>query len=674
MPIDPKTILQILVLAVGAHIVLSFLRTTRGSGMVRGVLIALVVIFGALLGLARWMELSELRYIVETVAGFAVVILAIVFQPELRRGIVSLGDNPLLRSVMGSRSNDAVDEVAAACVGMAKRKHGALIAFERNSPLDAWTQKAVKIDARVTRHLLDSIFYPGGALHDGAVILREGRVAAAMAILPLSERENLARSIGTRHRAALGLSEETDAIVVAVSEETGLITVCQDGAMERKVAKDELAGDLRARLGGDEQSGSKERTPFMRRSLRLATSNLGQKALALVFGIALFYAAFRSVRTTQSFGLQVRVEAGESASTTPVRNVLRIVLPSEDVHLVTPRNGFPIQVTATAAQADLAAVTGGLGGVLIVDKSWVGSERTIDAETIRWGLGRVMDNLDVELRSPESLVLAVDRYATAEIAPKIESFFETDPEAQTGGDNVTTTGSRTGTPPDLVGIELPPGVEIDRDSLEFDPGRVTMRGPAEVVRRFKVDPGQIRFEPIDLTSETGRSFVARLHLDPDVMGEVHFDEDLFLRGNLLAPETTLGTLEFDIVLVSFDPEHPDPSERFVPPTETVTVRILVRGMRLDLVDESSKSVMVSDIINFVRQRARIFVDVSNLDGTEGSRVPVEHGSLDPLWREELGPYFAAVRSDPTASLRLEIDSQDQSVALTRRNPTDDEND
>ena len=243
-------------------------------------------------------RLSELQFILETLTGFVVVILAIVFQPELRRGIVSIGDNPLLRTVMGSRGGDVADEVSAACAAMAKRKQGALVAFERQVALDAWTRKAVRIDARVSRHLLDSIFHPGSALHDGAVIVREGRIAAAMAILPLTENENLARSIGTRHRAALGLSEETDAIVVAVSEETGLITICQDGQMERKVVRDELADELRVRLGGDE-SKSRRAGPWVRVA-RALFGNPGRKAFALLLGFGLFLVAFRSVAARSS--------------------------------------------------------------------------------------------------------------------------------------------------------------------------------------------------------------------------------------------------------------------------------------------------------------------------------------------------------------------------------------
>ncbi|MEM1424883.1 MAG: diadenylate cyclase, partial [Planctomycetota bacterium] len=342
MPIDPRTLLQIVILSVGAHIVLSFLRTTRGTGMVRGVLIVLIVVFGLLLGLARSLALAELSYIVDALTGFVVVILAIVFQPELRRGIVSLGDNPLLRTVIGAGGKDVVDEVAAACVTMAKRNQGALIAFERRVALDAWTQKAVRVDSRVNRHLLDNLFFPGSPLHDGAVIIREGRVAAAQAILPLSEKENLARSIGTRHRAALGLSEETDAVVVAVSEETGLITVCQGGQMERRVLKDELADDLRARLGREGASRRTSKgagTASPRTTLRPLLRGLGQKLVALVRGIGSFLLAHRPVQDTRTFTLRVAAEPQSLERSAPTGGTLSILLPSDDLHVAAPTLG-----------------------------------------------------------------------------------------------------------------------------------------------------------------------------------------------------------------------------------------------------------------------------------------------------------------------------------------------
>ena len=178
MPPDPKTLVQVLILTVGIHLFLFFLTTARSSRMIRGAAIAYFLLYVILLSVAQSADLVELEIIVQSVTGFAVVILAVVFQPELRRGIVSIGDNPLLRRFLGRQSYDAVDEVVEACISMAKRKQGALIAFERQSSLEPYTRNAVKIDGDVKQELLDSIFHTGAALHDGAVILREGRCCA----------------------------------------------------------------------------------------------------------------------------------------------------------------------------------------------------------------------------------------------------------------------------------------------------------------------------------------------------------------------------------------------------------------------------------------------------------------------------------------------------------------
>ena len=618
--------------------------------MVRGVLIALVVVFGGLLGVARWLDLAELRYIVETLTGFVVVILAVVFQPELRRGIVSLGDNPLLRTVIGSRGGDVVEEVAAACISMGKRRQGALIAFERNVALDVWTQKAVKVDARVSRHLLDSIFHPGSALHDGAVIVREGRIAAAMAILPLSEKENLARSIGTRHRAALGLAEETDAIVVAVSEETGLITVCQDGSMERKVVKDELISDLRARLGGDESRAPAAH--FVQRTAKAVFGNLGQKALALAFGVALYYAAFRSVRTTQDFTVEVQVVAGADAPTKPIRGVLRIVLPTGNVHLESPRNRQMLSVTASAPQATLSRLVGGIGGVLIVEEDWIGNPRSVAVDEIRWGQDQFLESLDVSLASGGSLDVRTELYESTRFEPTIASFYGDDPS--------------TGETASFQGIALPPGVELDVETLEFDPQTVTLRGPSEDIAALVENPGTMRFERVHLEGETGRGFVARLRLDRAALGNVTIEEDLFLRGGLRGTATDVSQVSLEVALVSFDPARPKLVDEYLPPTETISARVFARGLFGRDLDPTTRSRMVLEVLTFVRQNARVFVDVSRAKETPGSRVEVEVASLDKLWREMLGPNFAAAKSDPTASLWVELDETNRTVVLEKR--------
>ncbi|MEM8709936.1 MAG: diadenylate cyclase [Planctomycetota bacterium] len=670
MLLDPKTIAQIVVLTIASHIVLSFLRTTRGSGLIRGVVIALIVVFGALLGVARWLGLAELQFIVEGVTGFAVVILAIVFQPELRRGIISLGDNPLLRRVIGSRAEDVVDEVAGACVSMAKRKRGALIAFERQTPLDPWTQTAQRVDARVNRFLLDSIFHTDSALHDGAVIIREDRIAAAGAILPLSENDRLAQSVGTRHRAALGLTEETDAVVVAVSEETGLISVCQSGKMERRVLRDELGAVLRSRLGGDDDVQAQKATqktaqgtpgksdresrpsrPSLPvRLLKGLMANPGQKAMAMAFGIGLFLVAFRSIRTSNEYTLEVRVEAGEDAKRRPARGVFRIVLPSESLHVASPRSGSRVVVKATAAQADIASLGGELGGVLIVDPDWVGTEKTIDAGEIIWGIEGPIRGLDVELLRPrDSVTVAVERYGEATLAPSLASFL---PEgtAEAGG------------------LQTPAGTEVDTESLEFNPGLITLRGPTEAIETLKGNPGLLAFAPIDLASSAGSGFVERVTINRTRMrdaglAQVTVDEDLFLRGRLLAVETTLGQIELEVALVSFNPAQAGGLGRFAPPTETVTAYVKARGLIDASIDESLQTTMRLEVNQFVREHARLFIDVDRVAETPGQRADIEVGSLDPLWRESLGPLFGAAKNNPGATLRLELDESDRTMPL-----------
>lgn len=654
MSLDPKTLLQIAILSVGAHIVLSFIRTTRGSGMVRGVLIALAVVFGLLLGLARSMHLAELQFIVDTLTGFVVVILAIVFQPELRRGIISIGDNPLLRTVMRRSGGDVTDEVAAACVAMAKRNQGALIAFERKVALDAWAQKAVRLDSRVSRHLLDSIFYPGGALHDGAVIIREDRVAAAQAILPLSEKENLARSIGTRHRAALGLSEETDAVVVAVSEETGLITVCQNGQMERRVLKDELAADLRARLGGE--GGSRSSRQDQSAMGRVAASvrgvfgrNVGQKLLALTFGVGLFVAAHRLVRETRPFMLRVVTEAPDSARIQPASDVLRFILPSDDLHLARPTTSEQFGIRVTAAQADFTALAQGIVGVVMVDEDWAGAERELQISDVQFGGDRVMEGLDVVWTDGRAPTILVARYAEAEVAPVTASLALVDARGETP-------------------ITLPRDVEIDLDTLEFDPSVVRLRGPAEDIAAIEQDPSRLVFEELDLSREAGSGFIRSLSLDAERMGAIELEDALFLRGELREANVVVAQIELDVALVDFDAsgEGPAPLERFLPPPETVTVRVKARGLIPEETEESTKTVMRQEVLAFVRANARVFVDVGRFDDTRGRRLPVEAGPLAPLWREALGPAFAFAKGNPSATLELEIDERDRTLELVER--------
>jgi diadenylate cyclase len=217
-----SSIFQVLILSAGVYLVLGFLRTTRGTGLVRGLAVTALVGVLGLYALSAYLELDELDYLFEISSGYVVIVLAILFQPELRRGIVHLGENPLLGRLLESRRLGVVTEVVQSVTKMAAKRQGALIAIERKMALDAYMESAVRIDSEVDAFLIDTIFHHGSALHDGAIVIRGDRVAGAGCLFPLAEESReITKSTGTRHRAALGLTEETDAITIAVSPMAG---------------------------------------------------------------------------------------------------------------------------------------------------------------------------------------------------------------------------------------------------------------------------------------------------------------------------------------------------------------------------------------------------------------------------------------------------------------------
>jgi diadenylate cyclase len=234
--------LDIGLVALVLYRILVLFRGTRAVQM----LIGLGVLVLASLG-ARALELHSLGWLLDALWSFWVVVLVILFQPELRRALAWIGHGEGLRSLIGGAASDAtrvVDEIASVAASLADRRIGALIVIERGTGLRQYAELGVALDALVSADLLTSVFLPYSPLHDGAVFIRDDRVVAAGCFLPLSRNAQVARQLGTRHRAALGITEETDAVAVAVSEETGRISVALDGRIEP------LAGPemLRARL------------------------------------------------------------------------------------------------------------------------------------------------------------------------------------------------------------------------------------------------------------------------------------------------------------------------------------------------------------------------------------------------------------------------------------------
>ena len=229
-------VLEILVLTAAIYAVLRFLRSTRGFGVITGLGIFIVLFFLLLSLLNLWPGVPVLDYIVSRVAPFLVVILVILFQPELRQGISRFG-RPGLFGWFGPAHADPeiLARIATAAGRMSTERIGALIALERGVSLEAYAENAVAVDTPVTPILLETLFFPGGPLHDGAVLIRGDAVLAASSLLPLTSNPEIGRRLGTRHRAAIGLTEETDAVTLVVSEETGKISIAVGGEFFPKV-------------------------------------------------------------------------------------------------------------------------------------------------------------------------------------------------------------------------------------------------------------------------------------------------------------------------------------------------------------------------------------------------------------------------------------------------------
>jgi diadenylate cyclase len=208
--------------------VFMLIKGTRAVQMVVG----LGVLILALL-FSRWAGLYTINWIVQSVVSQIALVILVLFQPELRRALAHMGENQLFSSLSPVESSKFLDEIVKAAVSLANRRIGALIVLERETDLKNIVEMGTELDSKVSRELLLSIFHPTSPLHDGAVIIQDGKVAAAGCFLPLTMNAAVSKALGTRHRAAIGLTEETDAVVVVVSEETGTISVVMGGALNR---------------------------------------------------------------------------------------------------------------------------------------------------------------------------------------------------------------------------------------------------------------------------------------------------------------------------------------------------------------------------------------------------------------------------------------------------------
>lgn len=218
---------------------LRLLARTRAMQMLIG-----VVLLAAFYFFARLLNLDLIRYILETVFQYGAIAALIVFQPELRSALARLGQSRMIRLFNRMEETAVVEELVAAVERLARGKIGAIVAVEREVGLEEYAETGTALQAKVSAEILVSIFAPYGPLHDGAVLIAGDTIIAAGVVLPLTQFPVMDKSLGTRHRAALGLSEETDSLVIVVSEETAQVSIAQRGRLERDVSIERLRSAL----------------------------------------------------------------------------------------------------------------------------------------------------------------------------------------------------------------------------------------------------------------------------------------------------------------------------------------------------------------------------------------------------------------------------------------------
>ena len=241
--LDWTSVLDILLVALIFYLLLRLFQGTQAIQLLRG-MILLVLVIGVL---STVLKLRAFSWLIRNGISALLVAIPVIFQPELRRALERIGRTGtfLGRQWREEAVERVIEEIVDASDTLSERRHGALIVLERTTGLQDYIETGSRVDAAVSSEMLQTIFFPNTALHDGAVVIRGDRIVAARCLLPLAEHPAAQSHLGTRHRAALGISDQTDAIVIVVSEETGIISVAHNGRMIRRLGRSRLANVLR---------------------------------------------------------------------------------------------------------------------------------------------------------------------------------------------------------------------------------------------------------------------------------------------------------------------------------------------------------------------------------------------------------------------------------------------
>ncbi len=616
-----KWIIQIAILALGIYMFLRFLRTTRGSGLLRGLVFAFI--FGAigLLGIAESLELQELLHIIEAFTPYVAVTLVILFHPELRRAMTRLGQQNRFSEMFSKRKKGTVIEVAQAAIAMAARRHGALIAFRRETPLEAWTANAALLDAEVSKLLLESIFHPCSALHDGAVVLDGDRVVAAACLFPLTENIEISKSTGTRHRAALGLTEETDAVALSVSEETGAISISEAGRMERNIPPAELESRLRSHLGLPElteeghvvHTAGSRGSSFVTWIINLFTQDIVRKVAAIALAAGLIYRAHGDIVLDKTWSITVRERASGKGSAVN-SGFLDILMPDDSFHLVSAKSADLIFVHVSGTRDDIEKLGNSIGGVVRLKGDLPPGPFELSPETVTWS------------RGTSNLTISFD----SERAPRIE--------VQAYG-SLTHNLSSADVEVDLAGLDR--HYTARTEGLHFEPTSIELKGPREALAEIESGTLAFKLEPIVVTPRDTGEMRVQLRLHESLLDREISLKDVETVGVTLPIEPatyTLREIERDVVILKMSPKSDvDPDAyTLAQGDQRRRFRISAKGVFDSAPDSDDFKERSRELRKYIDETLRAFVDVSELKEDGGTSLALRW-VFPSDWRSKVFP-------------------------------------
>lgn len=257
-----RPVLEIALLWYVIYHLLVFIKGTPAVQVLRG-LILLIILFFISLFIAQQLNLTIINWILPKLFAIFLLSFLIIFQPELRRGLAQLGQGSILGLFF--REERIIDEITEAVFSLAKKKIGAIVAMEREIGLKPYIESGVSLDSKVSSELINTVFMPHTPLHDGGIVIQNGRIIAAGCLFPLTRNPRISKSLGTRHRAAVGLTDETDALAIVVSEETGLVSLAREGKLIRNIDRESLTKILNNVFGQPKRPRLPFKSVFIKR-------------------------------------------------------------------------------------------------------------------------------------------------------------------------------------------------------------------------------------------------------------------------------------------------------------------------------------------------------------------------------------------------------------------------